>query len=126
ARSVAAERARLARVGHGGVLQVLALVQGRGAELGGEAAELGRLAGEQEVALRALVQTQETSWAGAPAGQRDLAVLVTGRQARTTPKVEVAVPGSPVPVEGAVAEEVVALVRACLHNVTQHVGTPRP
>ena len=121
--AAAAERARLARVVHDGVLQVLALVQRRGAELGGEAAELGRLAGEQEVALRALVQTQETSGAGAPAGQRDLAMLVTGLQARTTPKVEVAVPGNPVPVEGAVAEEVVALVRACLHNVTDHVGS---
>jgi hypothetical protein len=46
---------------HDGVLQVLALVQRRGAELGGEAAELGRLAGEQEVTLRALVQAQESS-----------------------------------------------------------------
>ncbi len=54
--AAAAERARLARVVHDGVLQVLALVQRRGLELGGEAAELGRLAGEQEVALRTLVQ----------------------------------------------------------------------
>jgi signal transduction histidine kinase len=50
------ERARLARVVHDGVLQVLALVQRRGLELGGEVEDLGRLAGEQEVALRALVQ----------------------------------------------------------------------
>ena len=46
------ERERLARDIHDAVLQVLALVQRRGAELGGEAAELARLAGEQEVALR--------------------------------------------------------------------------
>ncbi|MGW5260052.1 MacS family sensor histidine kinase [Microbispora sp. NPDC004025] len=50
------ERERLARGIHDSVLQVLALVQRRGAEIGGEAAELGRLAGEQESALRALVQ----------------------------------------------------------------------
>ncbi|GAA4555752.1 MacS family sensor histidine kinase [Planotetraspora kaengkrachanensis] len=56
------ERERLARGIHDSVLQVLALVQRRGAEIGGEAAELGRLAGEQESALRALVQ------APAPAG----------------------------------------------------------
>ena len=49
------ERERLARDIHDGVLQVLAMVQRRGAVLGGEAAELGRMAGEQEVALRTLV-----------------------------------------------------------------------
>ena len=52
----AAERARLARVVHDGVLQVLALVQRRGAEIGGEATELARLAGEQEAALRTLIR----------------------------------------------------------------------
>ena len=123
AAAAAAERARLARVVHDGVLQVLALVQRRGTELGGEAAELGRLAGEQEVALRALVQTQEASWTVAGPGERDLGALVTALQARTSPRVEVAVPGSPVEVDGVVAEEVVALVRACLHNVSDHVGS---
>jgi signal transduction histidine kinase len=123
AAAAAAERARLARVVHDGVLQVLALVQRRGTELGGEAAELGRLAGEQEVALRALVQTQEASWTSAGPGNRDLGALVTGLQARTSPRVEVAVPGTPVEVDGAVAEEAVALVRACLHNVSDHVGS---
>ena len=49
------ERERLARDIHDGVLQVLAMVQRRGSALGGEAAELGRMAGEQEVALRTLV-----------------------------------------------------------------------
>src|SRR3989442_1339727 len=49
------ERERLARDIHDGVLQVLAMVQRRGNEIGGEAAELGRMAGEQEAALRTLV-----------------------------------------------------------------------
>lgn len=49
------ERERLARDIHDGVLQVLAMVQRRASALGGEAAELGRMAGEQEVALRTLV-----------------------------------------------------------------------
>nr|BFE35073.1 DUF5931 domain-containing protein [Actinomadura rugatobispora] len=49
------ERERLARGIHDSVLQVLAMVQRRGGEMGGEAAELGRLAGEQEAALRALI-----------------------------------------------------------------------
>ncbi len=49
------ERERLARDIHDSVLQVLAMVQRRGTAIGGEAAELGRMAGEQEVALRTLV-----------------------------------------------------------------------
>ncbi|WP_404817247.1 MacS family sensor histidine kinase [Streptomyces thermolineatus] len=49
------ERERLARDIHDSVLQVLAMVQRRGNEIGGEAAELGRMAGEQEAALRTLV-----------------------------------------------------------------------
>ena len=59
AAAAAAERARLARAVHDGVLQVLALVQRRGPELGPEGAELGRLAGEQEPALRALIRQQD-------------------------------------------------------------------
>lgn len=51
------ERQRLARDIHDGVLQVLAMVQRQGAEIGGAGAELGRMAGEQEAALRALVQS---------------------------------------------------------------------
>ncbi|WP_182879116.1 MacS family sensor histidine kinase [Microbispora sp. H10949] len=67
------ERERLARGIHDSVLQVLALVQRRGAEIGGEAAELGRLAGEQEAALRALVQAPPITQAPdlAPTGLRD-------------------------------------------------------
>ena len=57
---------------HDGVLQVLALVQRRGLELGGEVAELGRLAGEQEVALRALVQRDAARPADAAAAAADL------------------------------------------------------
>jgi signal transduction histidine kinase len=60
------ERERLARDIHDGVLQVLAMVQHRSSALDGEAAELGRLAGEQEAALRALV----TSGLAAPGATR--------------------------------------------------------
>ncbi|MEV1204466.1 DUF5931 domain-containing protein, partial [Microbispora rosea] len=66
------ERERLARGIHDSVLQVLALVQRRGAEIGGEAAELGRLAGEQEAALRALVQVPS----GAAEAEADLRELL--------------------------------------------------
>jgi signal transduction histidine kinase len=56
-----AERERIARGIHDSVLQVLALVSSRGRALGGEAAELGRLAAEQEGALRTLVSGDATA-----------------------------------------------------------------
>ncbi|MCF6522981.1 sensor histidine kinase [Streptomyces sp. JJ36] len=62
------ERERLARDIHDSVLQVLAMVQRRGTALGGEAAELGRLAGEQEVALRTLVSSGPVPAPRAPDG----------------------------------------------------------
>jgi signal transduction histidine kinase len=123
--AAAAERARLARAVHDGVLQVLSLVQRRGRELGGEAAELGRLAGEQEVALRALVQHQDppdpdtaTTDASVDLAQ-DLAMLGS----RT---VTVSVPGSPVTLSAVRAHEVASVVRACLDNVARHVGPDAP
>ncbi len=50
-----AERERLARDIHDSVLQVLTRVSSRGRALGGEAAELGHMAAEQESALRRLI-----------------------------------------------------------------------
>ena len=85
------ERERLSRDIHDGVLQVLALVGRRGREAGGEAAEIGRLAAEQEQALRALV--------GARAARTrrratvDLRALLT---AYASPSVTVSTPATPV------------------------------
>jgi signal transduction histidine kinase len=120
--AVAAERARLARAVHDGVLQVLALVQRRGAELGGDAAELGRLAGEQEVALRALVQG---STVGHPSDGEgvDLVAALSALGSRT---VTVSAPAGQVLLPGDVAGEVTAVVRACLDNVARHVGEDAP
>ena len=53
--AAATERERIALGIHEWVLQVLALISSRGHALGGEAAELGKLADEQEGALRALL-----------------------------------------------------------------------
>ncbi|MFC4786607.1 MacS family sensor histidine kinase [Nocardioides sp. MAHUQ-72] len=122
AAAAAAERARLARAVHDGVLQVLALVQRRGAELGGEAAELGRLAGEQEAALRTLVRNQDAV-GPAPAGvdrPTDLAAALARLEA--TRPVSVAAPADAVPLPAPVARELVAVVEACLDNVARHVG----
>jgi signal transduction histidine kinase len=114
----AAERQRLARVVHDGVLQVLALVQRRGSDLGPDGVELSRLAGEQEVRLRGLVQ-QDSRDLVAPLGDVDLALLLSGLQ---DAQVHVAVPGTPATLPAERASEVVAAVESCLSNVRHHVG----
>ena len=122
--AAASERVRLARVVHDGVLQVLALVQRRGAELGGEAAELGRLAGEQESALRTLIRSQDSVDTSAPAGTADLAGRLADLGAR--PGITVATPGTAVVLPAATVTELTAVVAACLDNVERHVGAGAP
>jgi signal transduction histidine kinase len=122
--AAAAERARLARAVHDGVLQVLALVQRRGTELGGEGAELGRLAGEQETALRTLIRRQDAVTAPADADSADLAAAL-GRLEGVR-RVSVALPGVPVVLPATVVRELVAVVEACLDNVARHVGPEAP
>lgn len=122
--AAAAERQRLARAVHDGVLQVLSLVQRRGLELGGEAAELGRLAGEQEVALRSLVQqTDATTYDDSGSLLVDLAGSLGLLQ---SPTVTVSLPGSRIEWDAVAAEDIVAVVRACLDNVERHVGPDAP
>jgi signal transduction histidine kinase len=115
-RSAAArERERLARDIHDSVLQVLALVQRRGNEIGGEAAELGRLAGRQEEALRALIVSE--SYRHPLDGQRDLRELVA-RHAGDP--VTVAAPATPVRLPAATAREMAAAVASAVDNVRDH------
>jgi signal transduction histidine kinase len=131
------ERERLARDIHDSVLQVLAMVQRRGAVIGGEAAELGRMAGEQEVALRTLVSgglspvsrvsedsaegavvraVEEPEDAGAPVDLRGLLAPYAGA------RVSLAEPGAPVPLPPPAARELAAAVGAALDNVRRHAG----
>ncbi|GAA2727917.1 MacS family sensor histidine kinase [Streptomyces nogalater] len=130
------ERERLARDIHDSVLQVLAMVKRRGAALGGEAAELGRLAGEQEVALRTLVsgglvpvsRVSEDLAEGAVVraveepdddGPLDLRALLAPYAGA---RVSLAEPGAPVPLPPDAAREVAAAVGAALDNVRAHAG----
>lgn len=133
------ERERLARDIHDSVLQVLAMVQRRGTALGGEAAELGRMAGEQEVALRTLVSTglvpttrvSEDAAEGAvvrsvevddePSGRADcdLRSLLAPHAGS---RVSFAEPGAPVLLAPAAAMELAAAVSAALDNVRVHAG----
>ncbi|GAA0557480.1 MacS family sensor histidine kinase [Actinomadura livida] len=119
--SATRERERLARRIHDSVLQVLAMVQRRGGELGGEAAELGRLAGEQEAALRSLIGSRPSAPAAEPdAGAGvDLRPLLTGH---ASPSVTVSTPATEVRLPAHAAGEVEAAVAAALDNVRRHGG----
>jgi signal transduction histidine kinase len=109
------ERERLARGIHDSVLQVLALVQRRGSELGGEAADLGRLAGEQEAALRALVGPGPAT--PVPAGMVDLTAEL-GRFA--APLVALSAPATGVWLPARTAHEFSSAVAAAVENVRRH------
>lgn len=121
AAAAAEERTRLARAVHDGVLQVLAMVQRRGAAAGGEWADLARLAGEQERGLRSLIRQQDTVPTAA-GEQVDLAGALEATATAHPVRVEVATPGSAVLMEAHAARETVAAVRACLDNVLTHAG----
>ncbi|MEU2109684.1 MULTISPECIES: MacS family sensor histidine kinase [unclassified Streptomyces] len=135
------ERERLARDIHDGVLQVLAMVQRRGTALGGEAAELGRMAGEQEVALRTLVagglvpasRVSEDETQGAVvrvvdepdvvgAGDEGPVDLRTLLAPRAGCRVTLSEPGAPVLLEAHAAKELASAVGAALDNVRRHAG----
>ena len=115
------ERERLARDIHDSVLQVLAMVQRRGAEAGGAAAELGRLAGQQEAALRSLVASVPVGAgpAATPSGDVDLRALVLPVQ---SDQVTVSAPAQSVRLEKEAAGEMAAAIRAALDNVRRHCG----
>lgn len=121
ARAALRERERLARGIHDGVLQILALVQRRGAELGGPAAQLGRLAGEQESALRGLITSKDHDRRGAPPpSEVDVAARLAALRTSTR---TVAVPAGPVLLPSRTGEELLGAVGAALSNVERHAGS---
>lgn len=116
--AAARERDRLARDIHDSVLQVLSRVQRQGIAAGGEAAELGRLAGKQEAALRALVGMGSSYDADVPVGgQLDLRALITPLGGVS---VTVAAPATAVRLPADVARELVLALKAALDNVHSH------
>jgi signal transduction histidine kinase len=120
--AAAVERTRMARTVHDGVLQVLALVQRRAPDLGPEGGELARLVGEQEQALRSLIRQQDA--VDESPGTVDLVGALSALERR--PGVSVATPSGGVLLDRSRADEIVAVVAACLDNVVAHVGPKAP
>lgn len=128
AERVAAEaraRERLAREVHDGVLQALAFIARRGAQLGGEATGLGELAAQQERALRRLIAETpaEASPTGAAEGTVDLRDLLRPLATAAPNPVTLAEPGGPVTLPASAAAEVAAAVRNALDNTARHAGS---
>ena len=115
--AAAAERERIARGIHDSVLQVLALVSSRGHALGGEAAELGQLAGEQEAALRVLLVAGGDQQP--QAGLLDVRSLVAPFAGT---RVTVSCPATPVLLPAVAATALGGAVAAALDNVARHAG----
>jgi signal transduction histidine kinase len=116
-----AERERLTRAVHDGVLQVLGYVRRRGAEVGGAAGELGALAGKQEFALRTLLTTGAAPVDGN--GRRDLAAAL---RVLASEYVSVSTPAHRVELPAHAVDELVAVAGAALANVAVHVGPEAP
>ena len=104
-----AERERLSRSVHDGVLQALALVSRRAGD-----AELAALAAEQETALRRLVAGPA---AAVPRGEADLRPLLPSGG-----DLQVAAPATPVLLPAQVATELAAAVAAAVDNARRHGG----
>jgi signal transduction histidine kinase len=117
----AAERERLARQVHDGVIQVLALVSKRGREIGGATTELADLAREQENALRRLVSDGGDGGDGQDTHQA-LVDISSRLSRRAGDRVVVSVPGTPVLLDSAVAAELEAAVVNALDNARAHAG----
>lgn len=117
AEAASVQRERVAQALHDSVLQVLARVRARGDELGGEAAELARLAGEQETALRAVISAAPAD--SATTGDTDLGAAM---QLLAGPRLAVSVPAGRVSLPASDVEELVAVVTEALSNPARQAG----
>lgn len=109
-----AERDRLSRQVHDGVLQVLALIARRGREIGGATGDLAALAADQERVLRGLLATGVAPTADAALD------LADALRARADDHVTVSAPADPVVGDAERVTEVLAAVDNALDNARRH------
>lgn len=118
-----AERQRLARIVHDGVLQVLAMVEREGRALGPRGMQLARAAHQQEGQLRALLQDTDidvTAPDQLDVTHHNLSVIIDRHAMHG---VTISAPAGNVMVESARAREIDAAVSEALSNVTKHAGS---
>ncbi|MEH3156714.1 MAG: DUF5931 domain-containing protein [Gordonia paraffinivorans] len=113
-----AERERLSRQVHDGVLQVLALIARRGREIGGTTGDLADLAADQERVLRELL-----GQGGGPRADTHLD-LAEALRSRADDRVTVSAPAEPVMGDATRVTEVVAAVDNALDNARRHGAGP--
>lgn len=119
-----AERERIGRQVHDGVLQTLAMINRRGRQIGGEGEVLADLAAEQERSLRGLIARVDPvpPRPGAPVTEGESLDLAAVLARLRSGQVEVVLPARPVRLPAPTAREVEAAVLAALDNVAQHAG----
>jgi len=111
------ERERIGRGIHDSVLQVLTLVNSRGQALGGEAAELGRLAAEQEAELRSLLSTSRREVP--ETGLVDVRDLL---EPHGSAQITVSCPATAVLIPAEAARALGGAAAQALDNVRRHAG----
>lgn len=116
-----AERQRLARIVHDGVLQVLAMVEREGRALGPRGMRLARAAHDQEAQLRALLQDTDIDVAS-PSIDVTHTNLSAILDKHASHSVSIATPAGTVLVEPHRAIEINAAITEALTNVTKHAG----
>lgn len=115
-----AERDRLNRIVHDGALQVLAMVEREGPELGPKGMHLAHMARQQEALLRRLLQDRDVELpTGVQPSQTDVAALLEAHASET---VTVSVMAGEAPIDAARAVELDAAVSEVLLNVAKHAG----
>jgi len=118
-----AERERLNRIVHDGVLQVLAMVAREGTDLGPRGRRLASAAGEQETKLRALLQDRGIGVPDAATppdeAMTDIVALVARHE---SPSVSVSVMAGALAMPLSRAQELDAAISEVLANVAKHAG----
>ncbi|AXE39228.1 sensor histidine kinase [Acidipropionibacterium virtanenii] len=118
-----AERERLGRIVHDGVLQVLSMVEREGPELGSRGVVLAGLAREQGAQLRRMLQASAGESVPEDCSDAGAADLVATVEAHESDSVTVSAMAGELLLAAEMVHEIDAALQQVLLNVTQHAGS---